>query len=304
VQVRILGSAAGGGVPQWNCACRICRGCRDGSLPVRPRSQASAAVSADGRHWFLLHASPDVREQIERCPALHPVSGRRSPIAGVLLGNGDLDACLGLLSLRESQPLTVYTSAAIASGFVEGNRFARTLARFDGQLRWRTLELGAPTVLTVDGEPSGLTVTAFAVPGKQPLHLVGTQPPSDGDTLALCIEEPARGRTLVWAPSVRGPSSTLSELLQRCDCALFDGTFWRDDELGRIAAGAPLARAMGHWPLGGPDGSLQLLAAMPARRILVHVNNTNPVLVEDSAEHALMRALGVELAHDGLEVQI
>src|SRR5688572_22146456 len=170
MRVRVLGAGAGGGVPQWNCACRVCRAARADTQAVRPRSQASAAISRDGRIWFLLHASPDVREQIESFAPLHPRGTRDSPIGGVLLANGDLDACLGLLSLRESQPLAIYATGAVTSGFRDANAMARTLERFPGQVTWRRLELGvAMPLLDGAGDPSGLEVTAYPVPGKVPL---------------------------------------------------------------------------------------------------------------------------------------
>jgi pyrroloquinoline quinone biosynthesis protein B len=306
MRVRVLGSGAGGGVPQWNCACRVCRAAREGTRALSPRSQASAAISRDGASWFLLHASPDVRLQIESFAPLHPRATRDSPICGVLLASGDLDACLGLLNLRESQALAVYATGAVTRGFRDGNPLVRTLERFPGQVRWRELALGAEAPL-LDGaaQPAGLDVTAFAVPGKVPLHLVDSRPPSDEDTVALRIRDTASGGVLVWAPSVAGPSPVLEPLLREADCALFDGTFWSSDELAEAGAGERRAEEMGHWPVGGPGGSLSWLAGLPsARRILVHVNNTNPLLFDDSPERAEAAACGVEVAHDGLELTL
>src|SRR5262249_9322456 len=187
--VRVLGSAAGGGFPQWNCGCPNCRGVRDGSLDARPRTQASAAISADGASWFLLNASPEIRAQIESFALLHPRAARHSPLAGILLTNGDLDACLGLLSLRESQPLIVYATPAVRRGFCEGNRFYRTLERFPDQLSWRDLavDAGPRPLMLAEGKASGLTVEAVAVPGKVPLHLVGIAADHSEQNLALVI---------------------------------------------------------------------------------------------------------------------
>jgi pyrroloquinoline quinone biosynthesis protein B len=303
--VRVLGSGAGGGVPQWNCACRICRAVRAGTRAIIPRSQASAAISSDGVSWFLLHASPDVRLQIESFHSLHPRATRDSPIAGILLSNGDLDACLGLLSLRESQPLSVYATSAVTRGFRDGNPLVRTLERFPDQVQWIELGLGAEVTLRGgDGRPTGLDVTAVAVPGKVPLHLVGRQPPSDEDNVALRVRDRASGRVLVWAPSVAGPTPALEAVLREADCVLFDGTFWSSDELAESGAGERRAEEMGHWPLGGAGGSLALLSQLTGtRRVLVHVNNTNPILLEDSPERAAAAACGVEVAHDGLELE-
>src|SRR5437764_14331957 len=169
MKVRVLGSAAGGGCPQWTCACRNCRGVRDGSLRIEARTQECVAVSADGEAWFLLNASPEVRAQIESFPPLHPRRLRHSPIEGILLTNGDLDHTLGLLCLRESHPLVVYATEAVRRGFVESNVLYRTLQRFPGQVTWRTLRIGAETELSKGaGAPSGLSVEALAVPGKIP----------------------------------------------------------------------------------------------------------------------------------------
>ncbi|HLU67917.1 MAG TPA: MBL fold metallo-hydrolase, partial [Kofleriaceae bacterium] len=246
--------------------------------------------------------SPDVRQQIEACPALHPRATRDTPIAGVLLASGDLDACLGLLSLRESQPLAVYGTAAVLRGFADGS-LHRTLARVPGQVSWRPLALGADQALAgPDGRPCGLSIAAFPVPGKVPLHRAGLQEPGPEDTVALRVRDRARGQTLLWAPSVAGPAPVIEPLLREAELALFDGTFWSADELERAGAGGRRAEEMGHWPLGGPAGSLALLARVPARSVLVHINNTNPILVEDSPERAAVAACGVEVAEDGMEV--
>ncbi|HEY6084486.1 MAG TPA: MBL fold metallo-hydrolase, partial [Nitrospira sp.] len=176
--VHVLGSAAGGGFPQWNCGCPNCRGQRLGLIPAKARTQTSVAVSHDGHTWFLLHASPDIRIQIERTAVLHPRSSRHSPIAGILLTNGDLDQVLGLLSLRENQSLHVYATDRVRHGFMEGNSLYGTLCRTPDQVTWHALKLTVTDqlLLTAEGLPSGLTVTTFAVPGKVPLHLENKLP--------------------------------------------------------------------------------------------------------------------------------
>lgn len=302
--IRVLGSAAGGGFPQWNCGCPNCRGVRDGSVVATPRSQASVAVSADGDAWFLLGASPEIRAQIEACPALHPREPRHSPIAGVLLANGDLDHCLGLFSLRESHPIRVYATPRVREGLTQGNTLYRTLERFPGQTRWTVLVAGREVVLTTaDGEPSGLVVEAIPAPGKVPLHLDGLQDPSPGDNVGFLIREPARDRTLAYFPSVGGPSEALIPALERADIVFFDGTFWSSDELVALGLGARRAEDMAHWPLGGPEGSLKMLAGLSARRrVLIHINNTNPILRDDSEERRALAAAEVEVAWDGMEL--
>ncbi|HKU43056.1 MAG TPA: MBL fold metallo-hydrolase, partial [Polyangiales bacterium] len=207
----MLGSAAGGGFPQWNCGCDNCRAARSGSGDVWPRTQESVAVSADGDSWFLLNASPEVRAQIESFPALHPRAARHSPIAGVVLTNGDLDHCLGLLSLRESYPLGLYATASVERGFREGNVLFKTLQRFPGQLRFERLKLHeSRALLRADGSPSGLWIEAVPVPGKLPIHLEGSGQPSPEDNVGLLIREPASDRTLGYFPAVAAPCPQLT----------------------------------------------------------------------------------------------
>lgn len=304
MRIRVLGSAAGGGFPQWNCGCANCRGVRAGTLAARPRTQESVAVSADGEHWFLLNASPEIRQQIEAFRPLHPRGPRHSPIEGVVLTNGDLDHCLGLLSLRESHPLVVYATERVRRGFTEGNVLYRTLERFPGQVSWRPLKLGREEELGLaGGRPSGLTVEALALPGKLPIHLEGRLAPDPEDNVGLRVRETASGRLLAYLPAVGAPSPGLPAALDGADCVFFDGTFWSSDELPRQGLGDKRAEAMAHWPIGGEGGSLAALRGLPAaRRIYIHVNNTNPVLREDSAERAAVTAAGWEVAADGLEL--
>jgi len=303
--VRVLGSAAGGGFPQWNCACHNCHGWRQGAIQAQARTQTSIAFSADRRHWFLLHASPDIRAQIESFAPLHPKAGRETPLAGIFLTNGDLDQCLGLLSLRESQPLHLYATARVRDGFIQGNVLYRTLNRTPDQITWHALKLHAREELLPlpDGRPSGLLVTAIPVRGKVPLHLMGELPPDEEDTIALSIRDVASGRTLVYASCVAGPSPDFLRLLDSADCLFFDGTFWTDDELIALGLGQRSAREMGHWPFQGQDGSVRMLSSLRiARRILIHINNTNPILDERSHERQLVESAGIEVAYDGMEM--
>jgi pyrroloquinoline quinone biosynthesis protein B len=300
VEVRVLGSAAGGGFPQWNCGCANCRAVRGGVAGARARTQESIAVSSDGASWFVINVSPEIRAQIESCPALTPRGARHSPIAGLLLTNGDLDHCLGLLSLRESHPLAVYATESVRAGFTTGNVLYRTLERFPGQVTWSALALGREQPL---GD-SGLHVTAIETPGKLPLHLEGMRPPSAEDNIGLLIRDARTGGRLAYFSGVAGPSVEVAEALARADGFFFDGTFWSSDELIAAGLGTRRAEDMAHWPVGGPEGSLAFLARQPGRRILIHVNNTNPILREDSAERQALTAAGVEVAADGLELTL
>jgi len=306
VLIRVLGSAAGGGFPQWNCGCPNCRGIREGTLAAVARSQESVAISTDGQGWFLLNASPEIRQQIEGFPALHPRDRRHSPIQALLLTNGDLDHCLGLLSLRESHPLVIYTTERVRVGFTERNVLYRTLERFPRQVTWRTLKLGGgEDLLGVDGRESGLVVEAVPVPGKPPVHLEGLMPPDSEDNVAFRIREEATGRVLAYVSGVGTLTESVRQALDGADCVFFDGTFWSSDELRALGLGEKRAEDMAHLPVGGPAGSARLLATVRARRkIYIHLNNTNPLLREDSPERAAVTAAGWEIAYDGMEVTL
>ena len=304
MHLRVLGSAAGGGSPQWNCGCANCADVRTGHAAIRPRMQASAAVSGDGQQWFLLNASPDVRAQIESFPALHPRRLRDTPIGGVVLSNGDVDACLGLFILREDQPLVVYASEAVERGLREHNALTRTLERRPGQLTWNRLRAGEVVPLVGAAGPSGLTIEPVPVPGTVPLHLKGLAAPSPEDNLAFVLRD-ARGHSLLYAATVADRTPVLEDRARSADVVVFDGTFFRDDELTSLGLTTRSARDMAHWPLGGPEGSLRWLAQLPCRRkILTHINNTNPILRDGTPERDEVVAAGVEPAHDGLEVEL
>jgi len=299
LKVRVLGSAAGGGFPQWNCGCSNCREGRRLGGRARPRTQESVAVSADGESWFLINASPEIRGQIEACPDLWPRAERHTPIAGILLTNGDLDHCLGLLSLRESQPLALYTTDAVRAGFTENNVLYRTLERFDGQVTWRRLELGRE-------QPLGdLRVTAIPAPGKLPLHLEGRRAPSPEDNVGFVIRRRSGHGGLAYFSGIAGPSPEVEQALAEASVVFFDGTFWSSDELIAAGLGTRRAEEMAHWPIGGPEGSLGFIKRVAGgAAIYIHINNTNPILLEDSPERKAVNEPGVEVAHDGLELDL
>jgi pyrroloquinoline quinone biosynthesis protein B len=304
LQLRVLGSAAGGGLPQWNCGCPNCTDVRSGDPSLAPRTQASAAISGDGQQWFLLNASPDVRAQIESFPALHPRRLRDTPIGGIVLNNGDVDACLGLFILREDQPLIVHASEAVERGLREHNALTRTLERRPGHLVWRRLRAGERAPLDGAAGPSGLTIEPVAVPGTVPLHLKGLAAPSPDDNLAFVLRDD-HGRGVLYAPTAAALTPELDAAAHSVDAIVFDGTFFRDDELTSHGLTTRTARDMAHWPLSGPEGSLRWLAGLPCRRkLLTHINNTNPILRASSPERAAVIAAGVEVAHDGLEVAL
>jgi pyrroloquinoline quinone biosynthesis protein B len=302
MHVRVLGSAAGGGFPQWNCGCANCADLRAGAPNLHARTQDSLAVSADGEHWFLLNASPDVRSQIEGFAALHPRERRHSPIAAVALTNGDLDHCLGLLLLRESQPLVVYATERVIQGLLDRNAVMRTLDRFHGHVRWQQLHFGREQALVdASGRALGISLLAVAVPGNPPLHL-RNQPASPEDNIALFARD-ERGFTLAYAPSVAALGDWTARLTES-SCLFFDGTFWSDDEPVGLGRDGRRARDMSHLPIGGDEGSLRALdGRVPAQRFFTHINNTNPILRVGSPEHDAVVAAGWQVAMDGMEVR-
>ena len=304
--IRVLGSAAGGGFPQWNCGCPNCVGVRRGTIRALPRTQESVAVSADGESWFLLNASPEIRQQIEGFDKLHPRALRDTPIQGIVLTNGDLDHLLGLLSLRESQPLALYATSRVKTGFSEGNVIYRTLTRFPGHTTWHTLPLDgeAQPLNLLNGVASGLTLRAFCAPGKAALHLDQSKP-EPGDNIGLLIRDTRSNKVLAYIPAAGASSAAVLSAVSSADAVFFDGTFWSSDELIALGASQSRAEDMAHWPIGGAQGSLRFLAEFErARRVLIHINNSNPVLREDSAERAAVHAAGVEVAFDGMELSL
>ena len=307
--VRVLGSAAGGGSPQWNCSCTNCNRLRSGTFPGQARSQAQLAVSFNRTEWFLINASPDLRAQIESFSALHPGSSplRNTPIQGIVLTSAEVDAALGLLLLRESQPLTVYATDAVRSLLMDDNAIFAVLRRQPDQVRWQSLVPGESVPLsTRDGQPSGITCTPISTGAAFPGHV----PPqralaldAAGAVIGLFLEQD--GRQIAFFPSVQSIAPAWLERMAHCDAIFIDGTFWSDDELIRLQGHGKTACQMGHQPVGGQHGTLQALAKFHGpRKIFIHINNTNPMLDEGSDEHRAVRDAGWELAYDGMELSL
>lgn len=306
MRVKVLGSAAGGGFPQWNCACGNCRRLRAGTFSGKARTQVQVAVTADSRDWYLLNASPDILRQIEATPELHPVGeSRHTPIAAVALSSGDLDQVLGLILLRESQPLRVYATDSLRRLLVEDNSMLRMLQK---QLSWTPVTPGTAYELTsVSGVKSGITCFPIPLAGQFPRYVSAERAaglnPADA-LLGFQIETP-QGKKLIYMPGVPRLEASTVEYLNACDLLLFDATFWVEDELIRIQGSGPTASQMGHMPISGPSGSLALLANVRRpRKIYAHINNTNPILDEASPEHRQVRDAGWEIAHDGMEFEL
>jgi pyrroloquinoline quinone biosynthesis protein B len=304
--VRVLGSAAGGGYPQWNCACPTCRAVRDGSRPARSRTQSSIAVSSDYRRWFLLNASPDIHAQIESFPALRPRSGpdggrpegrRLVPVQAVLLTDAELDHTLGLLLLREGRGLEVHATAAARDTLWDGTSLLRTLEAYC-PVKWEPVVPGRDVPLG-----DGLSYRAFDVPTtKRARFGAGTE---IGRVVGYRLADERTGGAMVCLPAVQELTAPVHAQLADCSALLVDGTCWHDDELIRLGVAGKTAREMGHLPISGPGGSLDQLSPLPIeRKIYIHVNNTNPILLEDAPERRTLEQHGMEVAVDGLELQV
>jgi pyrroloquinoline quinone biosynthesis protein B len=298
VRVRILGSAAGGGFPQWNCRCPTCQAARAGAR-AQPRTQSSLAIRGAEGPWFLVNASPDARQQLEGLSDLAVDGVRAAPIAGVLLTDAEIDHTAGLLLLRESAaPVRVYGDAGVRRALTQGYPVLPILERYSG-VEWRLLEPGRATAL----EGSSLTVEAFDVGGDAPRYLDGT-----GVTLGasgMVFRDDAGTGVVSYVPGLARLDDDVLSRFAASDLVLVDGTFWRDDDLARLGISTRTARDMGHLPLSGPDGTLGALSRLERpRTALVHINNTNPILLEDSPERDAVIRAGVEVAYDGLEVEL
>ncbi len=308
MRVVVLGSAAGGGFPQWNSNAPACRRARRGDAATKPRTQASIAVSSDGKSWFILNASPDIYAQIAARDVLWP-SGqlRSSPIAGIVLTGGDIDAVAGLLTLRERHHFALYATAEVQSVIAENSIF-RVLSMDCVERRILPLEVPA-ALLAPGGVETGLSVTAFPVPGKVPLWLEddGKDPGivEGGHTVGLEVTEPRSGARLFFIPGCAAMTESLAWRLRGAPLVFFDGTLWRDDEMVRLGIGPKTGKRMGHMSMSGERGTIAAFRELGvARKIFLHINNTNPVLIENSAERAEAEAAGWTIAHDGLELTL
>jgi pyrroloquinoline quinone biosynthesis protein B len=305
VKIRVLGSAAGGGFPQWNCNCRNCSGLRNATLRASPRTQSSIAVrGADANAWVLVNASPDILEQIRANPALQPArTPRDTAIAGIVLADAQVDHSTGLYMLREStRPLPVWCTIQAHADLTRGNPIFGVLGHYCG-IEHHPMPIDGEA-FGVAGVP-GIQWRAVAVASKPAPYSPHREQPQPGDNVALVIRDEDSARTVVYAPGLGTMEPAVWEELVAADCVLVDGTFWSDEEMIGMGLSRKRARDIGHLPQSGPGGMLEWLQKLPAdtRKILIHVNNTNPILDEDSAERAQLARLGIEVAHDGLEIE-
>jgi pyrroloquinoline quinone biosynthesis protein B len=297
VRVRVLGSAAGGGFPQWNCHCPTCDAARAGA--ATPRTQSSLAIRGAQGPWFLANASPDLRQQLAGLAGERASGVRAPPVAGILLTDAEIDHTAGLLLLRESSTaIRVYGSEQVRQALTDGYPVLRILAGYCG-VEWRTLEPGGP--LAIDG--SSLEVESFTAGGDAPRYLAATG--ADVEATGLVFRDRATGGVLTYVPGLARLDDDVLGRLAASDAVLVDGTFWRDDELATLGISDRTAGQMGHVPLSGAGGTLEALARLERpRAVLVHINNTNPVLLERSPERDAVLRAGVEIGYDGLELEL
>ncbi len=303
MRIRVLGSSAGGGFPQWNCNCPNCAGLRSGSLAARPRTQSSIAITDDGRDWLLVNASPDILQQIRETPELQPARAiRDSGIAAVLLIDAQIDHVTGLLMLRERRtPLPLLATPEVFSDIGSGFPITSILSHYCGIER-HELPIDGSAV-EVPGLPT-LRLRTMALSSLPPPYSPFRGKPRAGDNIGLLITDPVTGSKAFYAPGLAEVTDELLALMSGCAVVLVDGTFWTHDEMQRLGLSGKTALEMGHLPQSGPGGMIEQLDRLPAgvRKVLIHINNTNPMLVEDSPERALLTQHGIEVAYDHMDI--
>ncbi|MCF6757234.1 pyrroloquinoline quinone biosynthesis protein PqqB [Pseudomonas balearica] len=301
--VRILGSAAGGGFPQWNCNCANCSGVRNGTLRAQPRTQSSIAISDDGQNWILCNASPDIRAQLESFPALQPARRPRdTAIGAIILLDSQIDHTTGLLTLREGCPHEVWCTEMVHQDLTTGFPLFNMLSHWNGGLRWNPI--GLEGQFSIDCCPN-LLISPIPLRSSAPPYSPHRNDPHPGDNIGLLIEDRRSGGRLFYAPGLGQVSEALCETMRGADCLLVDGTLWRDDEMQVCEVGDKLGSEMGHLPQSGPGGMIEVLDGVPGKRkILIHINNTNPILDEESAERRILDEHGIEVAFDGMDIEL
>ncbi len=304
MQIQILGSAAGGGFPQWNCNCHNCSGVRSGKVRAQPRSQSSIALSANGVDWVLCNASPDIRAQLEVFPPLQPARRLRDTgVAAIILMDSQIDHVTGLLSLREGCPHQVWCTEMVHQDLTSGFPLFSMLRHWNGGLAWQPINLASP----VFEIPAcvGLRFTAIPLLSSAPPYSPHRGNPHPGDNIGLFVEDLSTGGKLFYAPGLGQVDEGLLAWMRRADCLLVDGTLWRDDEMRHYEVGDKLGSEMGHLPQSGPGGMVEVLDGIEGpRKVLIHINNTNPILDIASPERAELDAHGIEVAFDGMGIHL
>lgn len=303
MHIQVLGSAAGGGFPQWNCNCANCAGFRQGTINAQARTQSSIAISDDGEHWILCNASPDIRAQLQNFAPLQPGRAvRDTGIAGIVLIDSQIDHTTGLLSLREGCPHDVWCTDMVHQDLSTGFPLFPMLEHWNGGLNWRQIVVDES--FTIEACPN-LLFTPFAMRSAAPPYSPHRFDPHPGDNLGLMITDQRTDKKVFYAPGLGSADDTVLAAMAEADCLLVDGTVWVDDEMQQQGVGTRTGREMGHLHLSGEQGTLALLDKLPAeRKVLIHINNTNPILNDDSPERAIVHRHGVEVAYDGMSIEI
>lgn len=303
MHIQILGSAAGGGFPQWNCNCHNCDGVRKGTLNAKPRTQSSIALSDDGINWILCNASPDIRAQLESTPVLQPARAvRDTAIGAIVLMDSQIDHVTGLLTLREGCPHQVWCTDMVHEDLSTGFPLFKMLAHWNGGLQWNPIPLAGEFSIPVC---PALRFTAIALRSAAPPYSPHRNNPHPGDNIGLLVRDLNTGGVLFYAPGLGRPDDQVKAVMADAHCLLVDGTLWRDDEMAFAGVGDKLGSEMGHLQQSGDDGMIALLDEQRAsRKVLIHINNTNPILDEDSPERAKLTQHGIEVAFDGMHITL
>jgi len=303
MKIRILGSAAGGGFPQWNCNCRNCQGVRTGSIRAKPRTQSSIAVSMDDRRWVLFNTSPDIRAQLEAFPEIQPREGKRDTgVAAIIFMDSQIDHTTGLLMLREGCPHQVYCTDCVYEDLTTGFPIFRMLEAWNGGVVRHRIDLASSFTIT---DIEGLRLTPVPLSSKAPPYSPHRHNPQPGDNIGVLIEDVMASKSAFYAPGLGVVETHLLPFMRAADVLLVDGTFWREDEMQVAEVGTKRASEMGHLPQSGPGGMIEVLDGLAKpRKVLIHINNTNPILDEDSPERDQLRRHNIEVAYDGLTLDL
>ena len=304
MRVRVLGSAAGGGFPQWNCNCPNCDGVRKGTIKAATRTQSSIAVSSDGLNWLLINASPDILTQFQRFPQLQPGRAiRDTAVKAVLLMDAQIDHTTGLFMLREGKtPLNIYCTDMVYEDLTQGNPVFNILGHFCG-VSWHQIPTAAGSHFRVDGIEH-IQISAVPLTSKAPPYSPHRHDPHEGDNIGILLQDTRSGKTLFYAPGLASIEPQVARAMQQADCVMVDGTCWTNTEMLDLGISQKLALDMGHLPQSGSGGMIEVLRPLSARKILIHINNTNPILREDSNERLQLQQENIEVAFDGMDFNL
>lgn len=301
--VHVLGAAAGGGFPQWNCNCPNCHGLRSGTIKATARTQSSIAVSANGEDWVLFNTSPDILAQLAAFPALQPARAvRDTGIKAIIYMDSQIDHTTGLLMLREGCPHQIYCSDPVYQDLTTGFPIFKVLEHWNGGIERHPIPLNGES-FQVEGIDQ-LSFTALVVDGKAPPYSPHRHEAHPGDNIGITVRDEKTGRQFFYAPGLGHISASTRAAMEAADCLMVDGTFWQEDEMAVVGLGNKKAADMGHLPQSGAGGMLEVLREIRGRKILTHINNTNPILNEESEERRLVEAEGVEVAYDGMHFEL